>query len=261
MVMSSALGPMVLAGSGEYTAMMDSVDRYLIEHCGSRPIYLIATSCAQEGLDVMEKWERMGIAHFARLGAEAIPLRICDRDDANRPEFAERIAEAGIVWFSGGSPPYLAQSFENTACFRALEVANRNGAAIAGSSGGLGVLNVHMPNPNPVVQNSTAMGPAVRPDGITGLGLAAPIRAMAHFDRAEARRPEFVERTVQNLPPGNTAVGVDEDTALVWTSDGWRVMGHKRVVVYPVSRERVIFRPGEPVDLLPPPHRSTLSAK
>src|SRR5688572_32491287 len=104
------LGPLILAGSGEYTPTMDIVDRYLTDRVKGLPVLRIATSCAQEGLDVMEKWEQMGIKHFRRLGVEATPLRICDHDDADKVEYADRIAEAGIIWFSGGSPPYLAQS-------------------------------------------------------------------------------------------------------------------------------------------------------
>jgi hypothetical protein len=73
----------VLAGSGEYTPLMDIVDSYLIEACGGKPVVLIATSCAQEGADVMSRWEQMGVAHFARLGVEAPPLRIADREDAD----------------------------------------------------------------------------------------------------------------------------------------------------------------------------------
>src|SRR5687768_7033988 len=157
---SLPLGPLVLAGSGEYTPTMDIVDRYLLERCGDRPVLLIATSCAQEGLERMTWWEQLGIAHFLNLGIEATPIRIVDQADANIPEFAERIAEGGIIWFSGGSPAYLAQSFHETACFRALEAANRRGAAVAGASGGLGVLNADMPSQQPGA-----------PAGPTGLAL------------------------------------------------------------------------------------------
>src|SRR5215471_11502047 len=101
------LGPLVLAGSGEYTDAMDIVDRYLIELCPG-PVVLIATSCAQEGADVMTRWEQMGVQHFARLGIKATPLRIVDDVDANIEEKAAQIETAAIVWFSGGSPPYLA---------------------------------------------------------------------------------------------------------------------------------------------------------
>jgi cyanophycinase len=259
---SSPLGPLVLAGSGEYTPTMDIVDTYLLEVIERRRVVLIATSCAQEGLDVMVKWEQMGVAHFKRLGVDAVPLRICDSDDANRPENAEPIAEADVIWFSGGSPVYLAQSFENTLAFRALEAANRRGAAVAGSSGGLGVLNVHLPlqqGPVPGLPATSAW--QARPDGSTGLGLAAPVRAMAHFDRAEIRRPEMIERTVSSLKPGQKAVGVDEDTAIVWREGAWYAMGHKRVVVFESDLSRTIFRNGERIDILPTPVRHATGAK
>jgi cyanophycinase len=238
---ANALGPLILAGSGEYTPAMDVVDSFLIERIDGRDVLLIATSCAQEGEDVMTKWEQMGVGHFKRLGVDALPVRIKDKDDANVSENAERIADAGLVWFSGGSPVYLAQAFYETAAWRALEAANRRGAAVAGASGGLGVLNANVPS-------SEVEGP-------TALGLAAPVRALAHFDRAEQRRPEFVERVVTSLLPGQMAIGVDEDTTVVWVDDAWRVMGHKRAVLFK-DGERLIYRHGDVVPELPRPLRA-----
>lgn len=262
MTFSSPLGPLVLAGSGEYTPAMDIVDRWVLGRGAAGPVVLVATSCAQEGQDVMTKWEQMGVAHFKRLGVDAIPLRICDTEDANQQANADIIAGAGFVWFSGGSPVYLSQSLEDSLAFRALEAANRRGVAVAGSSGGLGVMNVHMPlqqGPVPGLPSASTWRP--RSEGSTGLGLASPIRAMAHFDRAELRRPEMIERTVSGLQAGQHAVGVDEDTALVWTGDEWRAMGHKRVVVYSPDLQRTIFHNGDLVDILPTPLRSQPSAK
>jgi cyanophycinase len=223
---------------------MEIVDTFLLERVNGREVILIATSCAMEGEDVMTKWEQMGVAHFRRLGVEAVPVRIKDRDDADIDANAERIAEAGLVWFSGGSAVYLAQAFHETAAWRALEAANRRGAAVAGASGGLGVLNSHVPS-------SDSEGP-------TALGLAAPVRAMAHFDRAEQRRPEFIERVVNSLQPGQMAVGVDEDTTVVWVDGAWVAMGHKRVVLFK-DGERIVHHHGDTVDL-PPPHRATNEA-
>ncbi len=238
----NSLGPLVLAGSGEYTTAMDVVDTFLIEHAAGREVVLIATSCAQEGADVMTKWEQMGVAHFRRLGIDSVPVRIKDRDDADVAEHAERIAEAGLIWFSGGSPVYLAQAFHETASWLALEAANRRGAAVAGSSGGLGVLNAHL-------LNADTQGP-------TALGLAAPVRALAHFDRAEQRRPEFVERVVGSLQPGQMAIGVDEDTAVVWAEGAWRVMGRQRAVLFK-DGERIAYRHDEVIADLPPPERAS----
>lgn len=238
------LGPLVLAGSGEYTPAMEAVDRFLLERCDGREVLLVATACAQEGEERMAWWEELGVSHFRRLGVTARPLRIRGRAEADLAEHAERIAGAGLVWFSGGSPVYLAQAFESTRSWQALEAANRQGAAVAGASGGLGVLNDHVPSP---------WGDS--PPGPTALGLAAPVRALAHFDRMEARRPEVVQLVIESLRPGQKAVGVDEDTALVWSDGAWRVMGHKRVVVFE-GQERLLFGPGDRVDVLPPPLRA-----
>ncbi len=245
MAAATDLGPLVLAGSGEYTPTMEIVDRYLVKRLEGRSVLLIATACAPEGDDVMTRWEEMGMAHFQRQGVSAEAVRIRDRAEADVAEHADRIVEAGIVWFSGGRAAYLAQAFVGTRAWQALEAANRRGAAVAGSSGGLGVLNQDLPD-------ATIEGP--QPP--TGLGLAAPVRAMAHFNRMEARRPEMVERTVGGLAAGQMAVGVDEDTAIVWTESAWQVMGHKRAVVYQSTTERLIFRPGDRIDILPPPLRA-----
>jgi cyanophycinase-like exopeptidase len=286
---SSNIGPLVLAGSGEFTDTMDIVDRYVVDLIDGRPVVLIATSCAMEGDERMTWWERLGVAHFKRIGVDALPLRIATREDADSEEKAAQIREAGFVWFSGGSAIYLARCFDGTRAFDALRTANERGAAIAGASGGLGVLNPHVSGqepprpagpPNPIggandprssVYGRQVVGfgpPAYPPDapkmpetGPSGLGLAAPVRAMAHFDRMEARRPEAVERTVASLEPGQKAVGVDEDTAVVWTEGAWKVMGHKRVQVFEKDRAPVLFRHGDTVDVLPPPERATLAVK
>jgi len=244
-----SVGPLALVGSGEYTPAMDVVDRHLLDQCAGRTVLLIATACAPEGLDVMDRWEQMGRAHFARLGVDASPVRICDANDANRPEIAARIAEADFVWFSGGRAAYLAQAFHETAAWRALADANARGAVVAGASGGLGVLNPHLaglPAPGQSAEGS---------EGPNGLGLAAPVRAMAHFDRMEARRPEMVDQMRGRLAAGQVLIGVDEDTACIWTSGAWVAMGRGRVNVFGADGERTVFRHGDVVEL-PRPARS-----
>jgi cyanophycinase-like exopeptidase len=239
--MANGIGPLILAGSGEYTETMDVVDRYILERIDGRSVLLIATACAQEGDDRMTWWEQLGVAHFRRFGVEARPLRIRDATEADLPEHAERIAEAGFVWFSGGSAAYLAQSFKDTPSWQALEAMNAAGGAVAGASGGLGVLNPHAPNP-------AVSGP-------TGLGLAAPVRALSHFDRLEARRPEIVQRAIESLGAGQKVVGVDEDTAIVWSEGAWRVLGHKRVQVFERGQPPLLFKHGDIIEALPPPLR------
>ncbi len=244
MTSSDRIGPMVLAGSGEYTTGMDLVDEHFSKQVGDRSVLVIATACAPEGDDIMANWEQMGMAHFKRFGIDATPVRIRDQAEANIAENAEKIAEAGFIWFSGGRAFYLAQAFENTLAWEALEGANRRGAIVAGSSGGLGVLNINMVDRGADI-----------PQDPTGLGLAAPVRALAHFDRMEARRPEFVQRTVALAEPGQKVVGVDEDTAIVWSEGVWQVMGRQRAVVFESDGQRQIYHHGDQINELPTPAR------
>jgi cyanophycinase len=242
------IGPLVLAGSGEYTDTMDIVDRYLLERVGDRQVVLVATACAMEGDERMSWWEQLGIHHFSKLGVRATPVRIRDQNEADVEEHAAKIAEAGLVWFSGGSAAYLARSFYGTRSWKALQAANLSGAAVAGASGGLGVLN-----PN-VTQIGIDLSPVPGP---TGLGLAAPVRAMSHFDRFAERRPEMVERAIESLTPGQKLVGVDEDTAIVWSEGVWRAMGHKRVQVFEKGAETRLYFNGDVIDSLPAPDRTS----
>jgi len=246
-VAAQSIGPLVLAGSGEYTDTMDLVDCYLLDFLAGRPVVLIATACAIEGDERMTWWEQLGVRHFRKFGVEAVPVRIRNQEEANIEEHAEVIASAGFVWFSGGSAAYLARSFDGTPAWQALQDANRSGAAVAGASGGLGVLNPHVHQPG--TDGQVPLGP-------TGLGLAAPIRAMSHFDRFAERRPEMLQRAVENLTPGQKLVGVDEDTAIVWSEGAWLVMGHKRVQVFEKGAGPVLYRHGDVIDTLPPPERA-----
>ena len=249
---AQSIGPLVLAGSGEYTDTMDLVDRYLLDFLAGRPVVLVATACAIEGDERMTWWEQLGVRHFRKFGVEAVPVRIRNQEEANIEEHAEIIASAGFVWFSGGSAAYLARSFDGTLAWHALQEANRSGAVVAGASGGLGVLNPHVHQPG--TDGQVPLGP-------TGLGLAAPIRAMSHFDRFAERRPEMLQRAVENLTPGQKLVGVDEDTAIIWSEGAWLVMGHKRVQVFAKGVEPLVYRHGDAIDTLPPPERALLSAK
>ena len=38
------------------------------------------------------------------MGVEPVPLEVLDREDAERPELAAKVAGAGLVYLSGGNP-------------------------------------------------------------------------------------------------------------------------------------------------------------
>ncbi|MCY7363703.1 MAG: Type 1 glutamine amidotransferase-like domain-containing protein [Frankiaceae bacterium] len=122
----------------------------------------------------------------------------------------------GLVYLSGGSPPFLARTLRGTAVWRAVERAWREGAALAGCSAGAIALTDHVPDLRHPLREAEA-----------GLGLLPHVRVLPHFDRFVGRVPDLLLTRLVETPTGVTVVGVDEDTALVGGPHTWRVEGRQ----------------------------------
>src|SRR5439155_8165126 len=128
-------GPLALVGSGEYTPAMLAVERELIE--GRAPRYVqIPTAAAPEGPDRLRYWVELGRRQAERLDVAAVPVVARDRAEADDPELAALVADAGLVYLSGGNPAYLADTLRDTLLWRAIVDAWQAGAALAGCSAG-----------------------------------------------------------------------------------------------------------------------------
>lgn len=232
-------GPLALVGSGEYLVAMLEVERALL--AGRPPVYVqVPTAAAPEGEASLQSWVALGRAQAARLGVEARPVVARDRAEADDPALAALVEGAGLVYLSGGSPPFLADALRGTALWAAVEGAWRGGAALAGCSAGAIALTSWVPD---------LRHPLDPPRH--GLGLAPRLRVIPHFDRFLGWVPDLVDRFLLRAPDGVAVVGVDEDTALVWDDGAWTARG--RQAVWLVTHEgREPFRDGEVLDLPAP---------
>lgn len=236
-------GPLALVGSGEYLPVMADVERRLIE--GRSPRYVqLATAAAPEGVDSLARWHRKGAESAARLGVEQVVVPVVDRISADDEAIAGLIEGAGLVYLSGGNPPFLADTLRGTAVWAAIERAWRGGAALAGCSAGAMALCGEVP-----AIRRPFKGP------VPGLGAAPWLTVLPHFDRFARRLPDAVLRKVSSPAEGVMAVGIDEDTALVagWHDDPeeWEVVGRQSVwLLTPDGREE---QPAGSVVRLPAP--------
>jgi cyanophycinase len=164
----------------------------------------------------VDYWVRLGVEHYQCLGVEPVPLRVLTRAGADDPGNAAPLAGAGLVYLSGGNPGYLADTLRDTIVLDAVLAAWRAGAALAGCSAGACALTA--------LAFDTRDG-ALRP----GLGVVPEFVVLPHFDQIERWRPGIVEQCLAALEPGQTLVGIDEETALVSTDAGWRVEGARHV--------------------------------
>jgi cyanophycinase len=222
-------GPLALVGSGEYLPVMAGVEGLLLD--GRPPRYVqLPTAAAPEGEQSLKRWLDLGAAQAERLGVEQVPVVVRDRAEADSPELAAQVDGAGLIYLSGGSPTYLAQTLRGSRVWAAIEAAWRSGAALAGCSAGAIALTSWVP----------AMR-ALHRDPDPGLGVVPGLRVLPHFDKMLAWAPDLLATAVTHAPDGTTVVGIDEDTAIVdLTGAGrsWQVHGRQQAWVLTDGQRR-----------------------
>lgn len=227
-------GTLALVGSGEYTDAMLEIDRSLLD--GRPGTYVqIPTAAAPEGPKRLSYWVELGRSHAAKLGVDAVPLVVTDRAGADDPSVVEALRGAALIYLSGGSPVFLADTLRGTLLAREIEAAWRAGVALAGCSAGAMALASWTPD----LRRPTR-------SGSPGLGLVPQLRVLPHFDRFMGRMPDLLARPLMRAPDGVTTVGIDEDTALVGGPERFTVQGRQSVWVLDGGRRRQIA-PGDEV--------------
>lgn len=212
-------GPVALVGSGEYLPAMEKVERGLLHGRAPRMAQL-ATAAAPEGPASLRYWHDLGAAAARRLGVEQVVVPVVDRATAQDPALAALVDGAGLIYISGGDPPFLAATLRDTAVWNAIETTWADGAALAGCSAGAMALSAHVLDPR-----------APSREAEHGLGAVPHVQVLPHFDRLVRGYAETSLHHLVTTAPGVTVLGIDEDTALVGGPEVWEVQGHQSVWV------------------------------
>jgi cyanophycinase len=156
--------------------------------------------------------------HYRNLGipAEVIPIKT--RDDAEREPFSERLADASVVFFSGGNPAYLARLLARTRFWRTLLEAMDRGLAYAGCSAGVACLGEAAPDS---AARSFSDGQLWQP----GLRMFPKVYLGPHWDALDRFVPGLKDFIVASVPPDCRLLAIDERTAVVGDGATWTVMG------------------------------------
>lgn len=212
-------GAIALVGSGEYLPQSQRLESELLRLAivrGKSNTYIqIPTAAGKEGSDRLDFWRARGAEQGARIGCEVIYLPVLTREDASNQEFIDRIENAGLIYFSGGDPGYLAEIFSDTPLWSAIVSAWKSGASLAGCSAGA------MAFCGKIV--------GIRRSQIShGLNLFPDLEVIPHYDKFLGWLPERVAAAVIRGDADTALLGIDEDTALVLT-DKWRKYGAGQV--------------------------------
>ena len=229
-------GALALVGSGEYLPKMQALEVALIEdgvRRGKRRAYIqIPTAAGRESADRLEYWRTLGEAQGRRIGVATTFLPVFNRDQADDERLAAQIADASLVYMSGGDPRYLAETLRGTRVGRAIEAHWRSGGALAGCSAGAMVMGTHVPSFRLHFGTPTL-----------GLNLTPGIQVLPHFNR-------IFELAFKGATGEGVLLGVEDLTALVKLSgaDNWRVEGEGVVHLLSGLPKRLL-RSGEEIQL------------
>ncbi|MGC8856312.1 MAG: Type 1 glutamine amidotransferase-like domain-containing protein [Anaerolineae bacterium] len=233
-------GLLALLGSGEYLPVMEPVDRYLLESLSregrARRVVCLPTAAGQEGSASVERWSRMGIEHFQRLGAEVTALPIIDRPSAEEPQWQPFLESADLIYFSGGDPLYLLETLQGTRTWQAISQAWQRGAIYAGCSAGAMIVAQRLPNLRRAALAS-----------VPGFGLISAAYLLPHFDRIPTWWRPFINALRLRLKEGEYLLGIEENTALIGRpTETWQVMGQGRVHLLQRNQSQV-FSSGQTI--------------
>jgi cyanophycinase len=220
-MLNNQQGAIALVGSGEYLPQAQALEsellRLAISNGKSNTFIQIPTAAGKEGNDRLEFWRTRGAEQGARIGCEVRYLPVLNREDAHNPQWISDVASAGLIYFSGGDPVHLADTFRDTPLWSAIVSAWQSGASLAGCSAGamafggkiIGIRRSHISE---------------------GLNLLPDIEVIPHYDKFLGWLPDRVTAAIVRQDANTTLLGIDEDTALVFTNT-WRKYGDGKVHV------------------------------
>ncbi|MBJ7335640.1 MAG: Type 1 glutamine amidotransferase-like domain-containing protein [Chloroflexi bacterium] len=212
--MTVSLGAIALVGSGEYLPAMATLEQDLIDDAvrrgKPRHFMQLATAAGQEGERSLTYWRELGAAQGERIGVPTTFLPVFTREHANDPLLAARVAEAGLLYLSGGNPGHLGETLVGSLVGDAIMAHVRSGGALAGCSAGAMVLGTTVP---------TFRFGSRAP--VAGFDLLPGIQVIPHFNR-------LFELAVKGAPDSTRhLLGIENLTALVrWSAaTEWGVVG------------------------------------
>jgi cyanophycinase len=212
-------GAVALVGSGEYSLQMQELETELLHLAiskGKKNTFVqIPTASSHEGQSRREHWQSLGKDQSDRIGSQCIYLPIHEREDAFNLDFLNLIADAGLIYFSGGDPHRVAEIFSGSPLWEEIIKQWNSGTSLAGCSAGA------------MAFGGTIMG-LRRSNHSLGLALLPDIEVIPHYDKFLGWLPDRVSAAIIRQDADATLIGIDEDTALVFT-DVWRKFGSGKV--------------------------------
>jgi cyanophycinase len=204
-----------LMGSGEFEPWAEALERDLLTLAtGDGSVAIVSTAAAPDGHGTYEAWAAKGVEHYAALGVASHVVDLRDRDDAFRSDVVDSVADASLVFMSGGNAAYLSSVLGGTPVWEAMRRLLERGGAIGGCSAGAMVLGEAAP---PCMDAGFQDG-----DVAPGLALLGNTWIWPHWNAVER---DVADRLLSLTEPGGVTVTIDEETAILARGEAWHRYG------------------------------------
>ena len=164
-------------------------------------------------------------ALFLSLGAQSADvLYLPERAAAFSAELLEVLDDISGIFLTGGNQMRLASIVAGTPLARKVKARNHDGVVVAGTSAGASILSSHM-----VAFGASGPSPRMRMAQMTaGFGLIPGVVIDQHF-----RQRDRIGRLLALVAgsPGLLGIGIDEDTAALFSGDVLEVIGRHSVTI------------------------------
>ncbi len=208
-------GEIALAGGEEFRAGCEGMDMEIMRSSGQEPARVLVIPTA--GVTNPAKAANDGVVHFNSLGANADQLMVLDKSQAYDAAFVRPVEDAGVIYFTGGSPDHLLATLKDSQLLESILAAVAQGAVLAGSSAGAMVMGSFMRRPS-------------SGEWVEALGVVPGTAALPHHENSN---PADVAKQLRDqAPAGITVLGIDARTGCLGRPGNWRAVGAGNVTVY-----------------------------
>lgn len=229
---------LLLAGSGEFTNSMITVDEYCLSLIQQdnlpQRVAIIPTAAGLE--KSVGNWIVKGLSYFAKLNFEANGVRVFKREDTDDQKAIDTLKSSSYLYFSGGNPGYLLKTIKNSMLWNTVSDLYSEGRILAGSSAGAMVMGTYtLANAPEIFGNGNT---PIWEDGIGIIDFAI----IPHFNKLINANPQLLKEIILSSPTKvrQKWIGIDEDTAiLIFNEHKVRVMGKGSVHVYMDDKEEI----------------------
>jgi cyanophycinase len=244
----SPKGALALVGSGEYTDAMLEIETELIEsgiQNGKRGGYIqIATAAGEESESSIEYWKDLGRAQAKKIGVPWKFIPVFNSSHITNTDYIRDIEDASLIYFSGGNPVHLVETFHKSELLAAIKKEFSTGSSLGGCSAGAMAMAGEVSISWRRIKSSHE-----------GFGILPKFKIFPHYDRYFGKIPSPLRKLITNVDADQYSVGIDENTALIWNSGKWQVKGFGGVHIlnnFP-DFEKNRFITGENLEFLPTP--------